>query len=341
MAVTFSQNTYSGEVLDALLSYTAQGNDTYKEGLVYVKGDIQYKLVLPRISLGKIIQDNKDTPVSPTDSKGSYDFTERYLEPKDFMVYLEFNPRHFEKYWKTWQPDGNLVFRTLDPKLQAKMVQLLIEEKNTWFGSAIWQSVKGVADSTVGDTTTVAPAGGTALGTDDMKYFDGVMKRILDNMKAAKAGDTVTVAGSTTLDTGDKVEAALQTMWRKVPNQIRTKNLSIVMDWDLWNLYDQYCSTKDFKYTDNTMVNARMFKGKRIVPIVGVPAQTIVMGNFTTGMDSNIWVGMDYVNDQDVLKVEQLQANSELYFFQMRIKMDVNIVKPAEIIVWTAYTNKA
>lgn len=31
------------------------------------------------------------------------------------------------------------------------------------------------------------------------------------------------------------------------------------------------------------------------------------------------------------------QANSELFFFQMRMKMDVNIVRPAEIVVHTAY----
>ena len=37
------------------------------------------------------------------------------------MVYLEFNPRDYEKYWKFAQPNGNLVFRDLDPKLQATM----------------------------------------------------------------------------------------------------------------------------------------------------------------------------------------------------------------------------
>ena len=35
--------------------------------------------------------------------------------------------------------------------------------------------------------------------------------------------------------------------------------------------------------------------------------------------------------------VVRLQANSELFFFQMRMKMDVNIVRPAEIVVHTAY----
>ena len=43
-------------------------------------------------------------PTSTHGAKGSqgeneYQFTERYLEPADFMVYLEFNPRDYEKYW--------------------------------------------------------------------------------------------------------------------------------------------------------------------------------------------------------------------------------------------------
>ena len=86
-------------------------------------------------------------------------------------------------------------------------------------------------------------------------------------------------------------------------------------------------------------VNDYRFKGKRIVPIVGIPEHTIVLGEFTTGMESNLWMGVDYANDAEVVKVERLQANSELYFFQMRMKMDVNIVRPAEIVAWTAYKN--
>lgn len=110
--------------------------------MIHIKSGIQYKYTLPSVSLGDIIQDNKPTPTSPTDSKGTYTFRERYLEPKDFMVYLEFNPRDFEKYWMFAQPDGNLVFRELDPKVQATMLRLLMDKKNAFIGDAIWQSVR-------------------------------------------------------------------------------------------------------------------------------------------------------------------------------------------------------
>lgn len=351
-SVNFAQNTYSGEVLEDLLTYTAQGNDTYQEGLIHIKSGIQHKYTIPSVQLGKIIQDNVPTPTS-TQGGGAgtagglnqYTFTERYLEPKDFMVYLEFNPRDYEKYWKFAQPDGNLVFRELDPKIQATMLRLLMEKKNEYIGESIWCSAKGGTAA----AKIKAPSNSTAIGGDNaggpMKYFDGVIKRILANTSKTasteeKAGGQVVMAGSTELSTGANVEAAFNTMWKKCPKQIRKKaGLVFVCGWDIWDLYDQYLSDKQVKYSDNTKVNEYRFKGKRIVPIVGIPEHTIVLGEFTTGMNSNLWMGVDYANDTEVVKVERLQANSELYFFQMRMKMDVNIVRPAEIVCWTAYTN--
>ena len=307
--VNFLQNGYSGEVLEDLLSYTVQGNDTVREGLIHIKTGIQHRYTLPAIKLGNVIQDNIPTPQPIHGAKGEdgfneYQLTERYLEPSDFMIYVEFNPRDYEKYWKFAQPEGNLVFRELDPKIQATMLRLLIANRE--------------------------------------KYFDGVIKRIIDNVNATDAetiaGGQCVVSGTTELTDGAAVEAALYAMWKKCPKQIRKKtSLAFIVGWDAWDAYDQYISDKQVKYSENTEVNKYRFKGKRIIPIVGIPEHTMVLGEFSTGMDSNLWMGVDYANDTDILKIDRLQANSELFFFQMRMKMDVNIVRPGEIVVHTAY----
>ena len=109
--INYAGNSYAGEVLEDLLVYTAEGNDTFQEGLIHIQPGIQSKYTLPSVSLGKIIQDNVATPTSDngkagTDGTNKYTYSERYLEPNDFMVYLEFNPRDFEKYWKPFQPTG-------------------------------------------------------------------------------------------------------------------------------------------------------------------------------------------------------------------------------------------
>ena len=248
--VTFLQNGYNGEVLEDLLTYTAQGNDTYREGLIHIKSGIQHKYTLPAIKLGDIIQDNVPTPLSTHGAKGpngenEYQFTERYLEPQDFMVYLEWNPRDFESYWRFAQPEGNLVFRELDPKLQATMLRLLMEKKNEYIGHAIWTSAKGGAAS----AGITVPANSTAIGAGKEKYFDGVIKRIIDNVNATDAetvaGGQCIVSGSTELSTGAAVEAALYSMWMKTPKHIRKKaGLTFVMDWSTWDIYDQYLTDK-------------------------------------------------------------------------------------------------
>lgn len=342
--VSFLQNGYNGEVLEDLLTYTAQGNDTFKEGLIHIKSGIQYKYTLPSIKLGEVIQDNNPVPTSTHGAKGAngeneYQLTARHLIPKDFMVYLEFNPRDYEKYWRFAQPTGNLVFRELDPKIQATMLRLLIEKKNEYIGNAIWTSCIG-GDAASG---VKSPIDSAIIGKNKEKYFDGFIKRVIDNVSATDAetvaGGQVIISGNTELTDGQAVENALYTMWKKCPKQIRKKSdLVFVIGWDAWDAYDQFISDKQVKYSENTEVNRYRFKGKRIIPIVGIPEHTIVLGQFSNSMDSNLWMGVDYANDTEILKVDRLQSNSELFFFQMRMKMDVNIVRPGEIVVHTAYT---
>lgn len=348
--INYAGNTYAGEVLEDLLVYTAQGNDTFREGLVHIKPGVQKKFTLPHVSLGKIIQDNKPTPTSTeggvgADGMNQYTHSERYLEPQDFMVYLEFNPRDFEEYWKPFQPEGELIFRELDPKVQATMLHLLIDRKDEYLGDCIWCGKKGGNDGNI-----VSPEDSTVIGGDSaagpMKYFDGAIARVIANVNSTdpneKASGKVIVAGDTTLTSGEQVEQALYSMWLACPKNLRKSNaLKFVMGWEAWDLYDQYLTSKDVKYTENGDVNKYRFKGKKIVVINGMPEHTIFLGKFTTGMDSCLWMGVDYATDQESVKVERLQANSELYFFQMRMKVDVNIVLPSEIVVWTAYKAKA
>lgn len=345
----FKDNQYSGEFLEDLLVYTASENETYKEGLIHIKTGVQMKYSLPLVQLGKIIQDHVATPSSDQSGNdtGKYKFTERYLEPQDFMVYFEFNPRDFEKYYKWFQPDGNLVFRTLDPKIQAVMVRLLMENKNEYIDNSIWMSAKG--GTSASKITTPVGDDYEEIGGDvdagPMKYFDGAIKRILDNnigLDGDKDPRKAVVAGTTAFSTGADVEAALRTMWRKTPTKIRKKaSFVFVMDQNSWDLYDQYLTDKTVKYTDNTEMNQYRFKGKRIIPLNAIPKDTIVGGVFTNGMDSNLWMAVDYASDENVLQIDKLQNNSELYFFKMLLKVDVNIVRPGEIVIWTPYVSSA
>lgn len=332
------EQNYTGEVLNDLLTLTAQDNETYKEGLIHVKSGIQKKYALPQIRMGKIIQDHKATP---DDSLGEYEFAERYLEPEDFIVYFTFNPRDYEQYYRQFQPKGNLVFRTLDPMIQATMIRLLMQGKEEYINQAIWSSATPAEKAKIGSADGSVAAGATEIGGDNaygpMKYFNGAIARMLINAASApttedaKCGQ-VNIAGTGTFADGEAVEKELFAMWQATEPKIRKKNgLCILMDYKSWDAYNQYLAKRDVKYNDNRTENQRLFQGKRIIPMVALPDDTIIMGCFTSGVDSNLWMGVDYANDEDVLQIDKLQNNSELYFFKMILKMDVNIVRPSEI----------
>ena len=336
---------YRGEVLNHILTYAIQENETYKEGLIHVKSGIQKRYALPLLQSGKIIQDHKATPDT---SVGEFNWTQRTLEPNDFMVYIEFNPRDYEDYYKPFQPHNNLLFRELDPTVQAAMLQQVLKKKDAYIDHAVWCSATAdtkakITPVTGGETTATMSIGGEDEA-GSMKYFDGAIARLLANGAAgtdtedAKGGKFIK-AGTGTFTTGEQVETELRNMWRACPPKIRkVPGLTFLMDYNTWDMYDEYLSNKLYKYGDNRGENDRRFMGKRVLPLVSLPDHTIILGKFTKDVDSNLWMGVDYASDENVLQVEKLQANSELWFMKMILKMDVNIVKPAEIVAHLPYT---
>lgn len=336
------ETNYTGEVLEELLTLTAQKTDTFAKGLIHVEPQIQKQLTLPSIKLGKIIQDRKPTPDS---SVGEYSFAERYLAPKDFMIYLEFNPREFERYYKAFQPVDNLVFRKLDPYVQAKMLRLLMEGKEAYIDQAIWCSATATQKAKIANSDGIE--GTSIIGAENeygqMKYWDGAIARMLMNANAdedsedKKSGD-IMLAGNGSFANGEAVETELYNMYHKLPPKIRAiSGLKILMDYNTWDMYDQYLTAKEHKYVDNTQINARTFKGKQIIPMVAFPDNTIIIGKFSSGRDSNLWMSVDMADDINVIQCDKLQNNSELYFFKALMKIDVNIVKPSEIIAHLPY----
>lgn len=337
------QQDYRGEVLNHILTYAIQENETYKEGLIHIKSGIQKRYALPLMQSGKIIQDHKPTP---DNSVGEFNWTQRTLEPNDFMVYIEFNPRDYEDYYKEFQPVNNLLFRELDPTVQAAMLSQVLKKKEAYLDHAIWCSATSATKAKIAATNASELT--LAIGADDeagpMKYFDGAIARLLANY-AAEAGSEDALGGkyipvgNGTFSNGEEVETQLYKMWRACPPKIRkTPGLTFLMDYNTWDIYDQYLSNKSFKYTDNRDENQHRFRGKRIIPLVALPENTILLGKFTSDIDSNLWAGVDYASDQNVLQVEKLQANSELWFMKMILKMDVNVVKPGEIVAHLPYT---
>jgi len=325
--------TYAGEVLEAFITKAATGNDTVDKGSIKVKSGIQHKYTLPTLKLGGIIQDRAATPSS---SKGTFTIGERELNPQDFMVYTEFNPRDLESFWKFAQPEGNLVFRKLDPSVQVELVGELMKELNEYMGYALWHGVKNVTGTFGGTPTDGIALGDAAL---DFDQFDGLLPRIMEAKRDLAADDQPILSATDEITNTAEVLAALNGVFNKIPKALRGKGgLKILMDVALFDLYDQALIDSNFKHADYTQTNVQRFRGIEIVPTNGVPTSTIVAGVFDTSNSSNLWMGIDYVNDAEVVQVEKLQANSELYFFKMLMKADTCIATPSELVYHTPYT---
>jgi hypothetical protein len=338
MALTVN-STYSGEVLTAFVTKAVVGNDTVDKGSIRVQSGIQHKYTIPTLGIGNIIQRRKATPVSPTDSKGDFAIGERQLTPEDFMVYTEFNPRDLEEFWGFAQPDGNLVFRTLDSQVQVALVGELMKELNRYLGQAIWHGVSH--DNAPAGTIGGTPTGGTTLGDGalGLDEFNGLMIRILQDKKELAAAAQPILAGNTEITNTTEILAAMNGVFNAIPKSLRgDSGLKILLDWELFDLYDQALIESNFKHADYTETNVQRFRGIKVVPTNGVPTSTIVAGVCTSGTDSNLWFGVDYVNDSEVLQVEKVQANSELYFMKMLLKADTVVAKPSELVYHTTYT---
>lgn len=334
MATHSITSGYSGQVLEAFVTKAVVGNDTVDKGLVYVKSGVKHEYAIPRLGLGKIIQDRKATPTSPNDAKGSFTFDERKLNPQDFMVYTEFNPRDLERYWEFAASDGRLVFRKLDAQTQVAMVGEIMKAVNEYVGTAIWMARK------TGGTAITGPAGEVVVGDSDLDLnkFDGFLYKMLDTIANGKDGDKVILAGNSGITTPEEAIAAMNATFKAIPKALRGKaDLRIVMDYTTFDLYDEYLINLPNKGRDYAGTNAQRFRNIPIVVVNGAPAQTVVAGLFGANIRSNFWVGVDYIDDIDTLQVEKLQANSELYFFKMLMKMDVQIAQPSEIVLHTPY----
>ena len=163
------QTAYQGEVLAKLLVKATTNNELVKRGLIHIEPNVQKAFYIPRLKAGKFLQKRKAQP-EDGDSKGAFNIDERKLEPVDFMAFTTFNPRSFEKFWKQWQPTGNLVFSELPAEALAAFLEELGKVVDFELG---WHFINGSA------------------GEGEEQFFNGILTRILADGDVVKADVSV------------------------------------------------------------------------------------------------------------------------------------------------------
>lgn len=299
-------SAYSGEVLEQLLVKATTGNQLVDGGHIRVEPNVTKKFSIPRLRAGNMLQKRKENP-EITDSKGDFTVDEKYLEPKDFMAFTVFNPRAFERFWRPYQPKGNLVFAELPPEAQNAMLAEMAK----------------VVDFELGGHFITGE-----YGTNDGEYFDGILTRI-------SASSNVITFDSPAAITSTNILSVLKSVRNSIPKQLRGNvNLKIFMSVDDADLYDDVLTNQAHKGADYTDVNSERFKGIKIVPLAQWPKDVVVATVASSNIDSNFWAGVGYDDDAEVIQIDKLSNASELYFFKMLMKADTNIVFDEDIVLY-------
>lgn len=302
MAIVIKNTNYNGEVLERLLTLAATGNEIVEKGLIHVIPEVEKKVSIPRIHTGKMLQKRKENP-TVSDSKGDFNYSEKALEPKDFMAFTTFNPRSFENIWRKWQPKGDLVFAELPPEAQNALLDALSKQVQFELGT---HYVTGV----YGDT--------------DDELFDGILTQ------AAKASDCIITESTATTQT-DRLKAVR----KAIPTAIRNHpSLRLLMSVNDFDAYDDELTKREGKNADETKVNRKAYKDIRIETLAAWPDGLIVATLCSPdAMTTNLFAAVNLQDDEHVIQIDKVSAMSELYFFKMLMKADTNIAFGEEFIV--------
>lgn len=303
MAIVVRNTNYNGEVLERILTTATTRNELVEKGLIMVIPGVEKKISVPRLKVGKMLQKRKEDP-QKTDSKGDFTYSEKSLDPHDFMAFTVFNPRAFEQIWRKWQPKGNLVFSDLPPEGQNALLEELSKQVQFELGDH-YVNGEYVKD-----------------GTDE-QLMDGILTQ------AAKDADVVVVDSAATTMIGK-----LKAVRASIPKAMRENpNLRLVMSIEDWDKYDDELTERENKNSDETEINRKRFKGITIETVAAWPEGVIVATLCSPDSDGNFFAAVNLQDDEDVIQIDKLSNASELYFFKLLMKADTNIAFGEQFIV--------
>jgi len=304
---TISDTTYAGEAAGQFIVRAITGNETVQGGHVYVKDGIKKKFTIPRwdADYEDLIQDRMATPVS----KGEQVISSRTLTPADYMIYMEFNPRDFEDHWYAQQLNPTLIDRTLPASVESVVIQQVLKRHDRYVNKIIWG----------GDTTT----------TGIYKYFDGFVKKATDDT------NTVDLSGGAVLTStlGANILAEVQKIYDLIPAALKyDPSMKLFLSYDLYDAYAKAIIAQQYKGNDYQSMQLNItYRGLPVVRIADFPAYKMMFAKVIAGMDSNLWVGMNSVEDAK-LEMNKVQNNSELFYVKMLCKLDVQFGFTQEVV---------
>jgi hypothetical protein len=305
--------------------------DTIQKGCVYVQDGIKKKHTIGRVDFANPLQARTATPTT----SGTFTVDGRSLEPQDLMVYTEFNPRDYEQHWLAEELSPTLLARELPVTAENYMMQIGLErafeqvELGLWMGSLTYTAEPGTA------------------GNGQICFFDGFMKKLLADSAVKQVASplplTAAASSVSVYNIVDAFNALLQLCATNkkalLSRPTRYKRLKFFVSINTEQIYQTFITTtQTFKGVNTTEQGINKFKGYEIVPLAGLPDDTIIFCEGLDDVSSNLYVGMNSTEDNN-LQLMRLQNNSELFFLKGLMKFDVQYGFSEQMFVYTTLTS--
>lgn len=296
--------TYAGEAASQFVLPAITGADTLNGGHAYLKDGIKKKFTIPRWSADytQLIQSRKATPLSA----GSMVVDGQTLQPEDYMIYMEFNPRDFETHWYSQEMAPALLDAQLPYNASSVVVMGVMQRHAKYFNNAMWNS-----------SIAAPPNVQNANGDYIFGYFNGWLQKLYNG------SGTNLVSAPTTL-TPSNIQGEMLRCYNAIPLALRyDPAMKFFCSYGSFDMYGTSQINQTYKGIDTTQEAKDTFKGRKVVKIADFPDNTFVVAKGMATTESNLWVGINSISDEG-LKFAPLQANSEDWFVKLLMKADVN-----------------
>lgn len=320
--LVINDTSYSGTFASYFWIPATFGLDSVRKGITYVQDGIKKKHTIGRVDYSFPLQERVATPTSG----GQWTIDGRVLEPQSMMAYTEMLPSLFEAHWLAEQLSPTLLSRKVPITAENYMLQIMLNRAFESIETMIWMGSVDYAAIPFDDPT----------GKGQIKYFDGFMKKFVNDSDILAYASPAAITTSnipTFLDGLITLIAINKKALLSNPN--RYQRMKFLVSIATAEIYNQYITTGlTFKGLNTMEQGIKPWKGYDIVPIAGMPDDTIVFCEAIPDPSSNLYIGMNSMED-NTLEINRVQNNSELYFMKGLMKYDVQYGFSEQIAIMT------
>ena len=325
MGLQINDQSYAGTFASQYWTPAFYGSDTLQKGVVNVIDNIRKKANIGNIDFAGGLQPRQAVPTTPL---GTWTVDKKYLEPKDAMLYTEFNPRDLESHWESENLSTLLLERRLPPTFESYVMYTAISRTFEKMETAWWMSSTNY--NVITDTTDPRYY---------MQFFDGYLK-LLVNDSTVLATTPVTITNSNIGTVLDGLIAEVTTYKKAlITKPTKYQRMKFICSPLTELLYNEFLTTgTTFKGIDYMERGTKPWKGYEVISLAGFPDNTVIFAEALPQFDGAFHIGMNSKDDENTLQMAKTLPANETYFLKALMKLDVNYKYGNEIGLMTTLT---